>query len=829
MQSTQCFRLALTSFVSVAALAAALPAAAHAQATPIRIDSQPLGMALNALSSQTGVVIIAPSDLVDGKTAPAVRGTLDFGDALAALLTGSGLEAQSTDGRTSDLAGTGAAALNGPVVLVEADPTAVPAATTEHEAFYAPTLDVITVTAAKREQNILDVPVSVTTLGEFALNRAGADSYDDYLALVPGAVFNESGAGNNLVTIRGIQTAQYSSNQQGTIEVLFDDVPSLNRYYARFNTDLRLVDVERVEVLRGPQGTLYGSGAMGGAIKIINHRPDLSEAGGTLDVGTALTDGGDASYRFEGVANLPLVEDVFGLRAVAYSIRDGGFVDNIRTGEDNVDDAVTVGGRLMASFDPDGPFSAHATLIFQDDDTGAAPITLLDAADGRSDTIDSFGPERSFDGQTAVFNLSVEYDLGWADLFSSTSYLDRSGYIDRDWTRYWQSLRNYDGAVQDTVTSDTRTFSQEVRLASQGDNRFDWLVGAFFLDQEVEVRFLRTQEGSEAALGAPGDVLSDLFIAPSTQEIALFGEVSYDVTPALTLTAGARWFENNADFESVRSGLFGGAPTPPRSSSESAITPKIAVLYRLSDTVSVYGQAAQGYRTGQNNFARIDDPDSAFVPPTFYESDSLWNYEAGIRGSFLDGRVQASLAAYHIDWSDIQLTVRGPTGTFTDNAGNAVSRGFEAEFQARPAPWFSFGSAIAYTDAELEDVKDGVTVRTGRLPGSSEWATSSFAEFSADTVLLGNPGYLRLFHRYVGEQEATIGQGGFDAAGLTSDSFNEFDVRAGLEFDAVEVSVFVENLTNEDASLAPRRIPNTPDATTRLRPRTIGVNVRARF
>ena len=689
--------------------------------------------------------------------------------------------------------------------------------------------DTIIVTAAKREQSILDVPVSITTLSGEALNRVGAVGYDDYLALVPGAVFNESGAGNNLVTIRGVQTAQFSSNQQGTTEVFFDDVPSLNRYYARFNTDLRLVDVERVEVLRGPQGTLYGSGAMGGAIKIINNKPDLSAPSGSLNVGTALTDGGDESYHFEGVANIPVVEDVFGVRAVAYSIRDGGFVDNIRSGEENVDDVVSIGGRLTAAFDPVGPFSAQAMVIYQDDETGAAPITLLDDPSGRTDIIDSVGPERSFDGETTVFNIVAGYEFGFADFLSSTSYLDRSSFIDRDWNRYWQARLAFDGAVEDTVTSDTQTFSQEVRLASKGDQRFDWLIGAFYLDQDVEVTFLRTQEGSTDALGAPNDVLSDLFIAPTTQELAVFGEVSYDLTDALTLTAGARWFENKADFESTRGGLLSGSPTPPRTSSESAVTPKLALLYRVTDDVSFYAQAAQGYRTGQNNFARIDDPDSDFIPPTFYDSDSLWNYEAGIRGFFFDGKLQASLAGFFIDWEDIQLTVRGPTGTFTDNAGDAVSQGFEAEFQGNPTPWLSFGSAIAYTDAELESVDEGVTVRTGRLPGSSEWATSSFVEFRSDSTLLDAPGYFRVFHRYVGEQEATIGQGGFDAVGLTSDSFNEIDLRAGLLFDNIEVSIFADNITNEDASLAPRRIPDTPDATTRLRPRTVGLNVRANF
>ncbi len=346
----------------------------------------------------------------------------------------------------------------------------------------------------------------------------------------------------------------------------------------------------------------------------------------------------------------------------------------------------------------------------------------------------------------------------------------------------------------------------------------------------MNVRFLRTQKGSAAAIGAVGDVLSYVQIVPDTQELALFGETNYHLTERLTLTAGLRWFRNEADFSSSRSGYLSGRQTPPRSSSESHTTPRVAALYRFNEGLSAYVQASQGYRVGQNNFSLIDDPRSGFVPPAYFESDSLWNYEVGLKSVADGGRLRMNLAVYYIDWKDIQFTIGGSTGTYTDNAGDATSKGVELDVQFSPTSWFSFGIAAAYTDAELVSVAAGVTdAKPGPLPGSTDWATRTYAQLTSDRWIPAATAYVRLSHQYTGEKQATIGSGGFDPVGLTTDAYQKVDIRTGAILGNMDVALYVDNLTNDDASLAPRRIPFTADASTRLRPRTVGVNLRYEF
>lgn len=805
--------------IAVAACAFATPGAAQSRLVEFDIKPQTLPAALLEFSHRADVSIVAPGRPTAGKHSPGVRGALDVTKALNALLQGTGLTAREQEDGVYVL-------MAEPAAGVPRDPAPpARASTSQSRAEHLDVVDTVIVTATKREQDTLDVPVAVTSISAEQLLRFGSDRKEEYLALAPGVEFGQNGLNTSLITIRGIQTALFGSNQQATVEVFYDEMPSLNRLYARHSSDLRLVDVERVEILRGPQGTLFGSGAMGGAVKIINRKPDASRLEASFDTSLASTDGGSGSHDAKGTLNLPLIDDVLALRGSMYTFHEGGFIDNVVRGENNVDDIDTQGARLMLQYAPNEQLTVLLSGTYQDDESDAASIALLDSPDGDSYTIDTPKPERAFNGVSRVLNLAVDYDFEWANLVSSTSYFSRDGRIARDWTEYWQGTVRFDGPVTDVEYSETETYSQELRLASVGDGPLQWLAGMFYTDQDVLVDFLRTQAGSQQAIGAPGDVLSHIVIAPQTREIAFFGEVSYQLTERLTLTTGARWFENRADFSSSRSGYLSGRQTPPRSTREDATTPKFAALYRISDGLSVYAQATQGYRVGQNNFSLIDDPASGFVPPAYFESDSLWNYELGLKA--VAGWLHVNAAAYYITWRDIQFTVGGSTGTFTDNAGVATSKGFELELSGRPADWLEIGLAVAYTDAMLDSVAEDVTeARPGRLPGSTEWATREFVQLNYRGLIGDSTAYMRLAHQYTGEKAATLGRGGFDPVGITTDAYSKVDWRAGFATERYDVSLFVDNLTNDDASLAPRRIPFTADATTRLRPRTIGLGFR---
>ncbi len=687
-------------------------------------------------------------------------------------------------------------------------------------------LDDIVVTARKRTERLQDVPIAITALTAETLQETGADRFEDYLALSPGVNFAGT-YGNNAVTIRGISTALYSSNTQSTIEVLFDDLPSLNRYYSRFSSDMRLVDVERVEVLRGPQGTLFGSGALGGAIRIINAKPDAGRFSASAEAGLSSVKNGGTGHDLKAMVNIPIATDKLALRVVGYDIREAGFIDNIVRNEKNVNDIHSTGVRAALSYTPTDRLTLTGWVWHQRDRTGGDFAGFLNPANGGKYQSASVDPEDAADDKSTLYNLTAKYELGGMELLSSTSYVDRNSFSDRDYTTFWQQRRAYLGDVEDTVSADTRMFNQEVRLASSGDGPLRWLVGGYYLKQDVSVYFLRTMAGFGAAKKYTSDTISSLAVDASTREIAAFGEASYTLFDKLTLTAGARWFDNKLEFASERGGFEGGAPTPPRSSKESAVTPKFAIAFLPSRAINIYAQASKGYRTGQNNFVSLADPATGQFPPEAYGPDSLWNYEIGFKASLFDQKLRLNVAAFHIDWKNVQLTRRNSISTYTDNTGDARSRGVEVELTVAPTDGLTFGVSPAYTKARLVSVLPGATVQPGDLPGSPKWSVSDFIQASkrfGDEM----EAFVRLDHRYVGSKRTQLEVVSYAPAGRT-DAYHLVNLRIGATIRNYEANLFVDNLTNNDASLAPRILASTPDDTIRQRPRTIGALLRFRY
>lgn len=793
------------------------PAEATTQKSNFSIPAQDAGSALVQFGVQSGVSIAFTADTVRASRTRAVFGEFTSMEALGRMLEGSGLgfepigpssvrilrqRAPRGDSRAAVAAG---AEMLPPVVIED-----------------------VIVTAQKRKQNLQDVPVAVTVIDQFVLERTGSDRFETYLNFSPGVSF--AGVhGNSSINIRGISTSLYSSNQQGTVEVLFDDQPSLNRYYARFNSDLRLVDIDQVEVLRGPQGTLFGSGALGGAVRVVSNKPDPTRASGDLQIGASATQGGDNGHEQKIMLNLPLVEDRLAVRLVGYSILEGGYIDNLARSERNVNDIRSVGARIMLAYRPNDRFSVNAWAWRQRDTTGGDAFGFLNPADGGSYQSGSIDPEDSAKGTATLYNITAEYDLGRARLISISSYATRFGLLDRDYTTFWQSpsQANFDGDVEDYVTSRTRMFSQELRLTSDRNSRLQWILGGFYLKQDVDVTFRRTIDGLGAAKGYPSDLLSLLTVQPLTKELAVFGEGSYAFSDRLTATVGARWFQNTLRFASDRTGFLEGVPTPLRRKTESSITPKFAISYEATENVRIYAQAAMGYRTGQNNFVALPDPVTGRYPPDSYGPDSLWNYEVGFKSMWFDRRFRLNVAAFHIDWRNMQLTRRFTVTTFTDNAGDAVSNGAEIELAAQPFGWLSFGMAPAYTDARLTSVQSGVPVQLGPLPGSARWTVSDFVQLAWRRTS-GSEFFVRLDHRYVGAKEAGL-EPARDPLAARSEPYNVIDLNVGIETPRFGVIAYVRNLANVDAATGPRELTNTEVATTRVPPRTAGLRLRASF
>lgn len=802
------------AFVLATVVVSAGSPCAAATRTRFAIPAQPAGEALLAFGLQSGVSIAFADGVVGGVRTPAVFGTYTLDEALRRLLDGGPLGYQFI----------GPASVR---VFVKPAPRRKPEPSAA-EPEPAPVINPVIVTAQKRAQDLQEIPVSVTAVGQPVLERLGADRFETYLPLSPGVSF-AGAAGNSTLTIRGVSTSLLASNQQGTVEVLFDDQPSLNRYYARFNSDLRLVDVDRVEVLRGPQGTLFGSGALGGAVRIISRRPSIDRFEASLAAGAEKTEGGGAGHSLKGVLNLPLAKDRLGLRLAAYAIRDAGFIDNPVRGGTHVNALRSTGLRASLAYRPSDRLSVNAWAWRQRDRMGGDAVALLDPKDGGPYQSASIDPEDAAKGATSLYNTTVDYDLGAARLTSITSYSTRRSLLDRDYTTFWRSpaQAEHPGDVEDYVTSTARMFTQELRAASRDDGALQWLVGAFHLRQDVNVTFQRTIAGLGAAKGYPSDLLSRVTVDPSTRETAVFGEATWALTDRLKASAGARWFWNTLSFASDRSGYLAGVPTPARRKTERSVTPKFALTYAVGRDANLYVQAAKGYRTGQNNFTALADPLTGLLPPDSYGPDSLWNYEVGLKTMLLDRRLRLNAAAFYIDWRNIQLTRRFTITTFTHNAGDAVSQGAELELDAAPTDGLSFGLAAAYTDARLISVLPDVPVLPGPLPGAPKWTVSSYVQLRQRHGG-GVQTFQRLDHRYVGAKDAGL-EAPINPLAERSQPYHQVDLHLGVETARYVLSAYVRNLLDGDAAIGPRELPDTPPATTRQVPRTVGLELSARF
>ena len=670
-------------------------------------------------------------------------------------------------------------------------------------------LEEITVTATKRRENLQDIPFGISALSTADLEKVGAESEQDYLAEVPGVHYTDAGRGRSLLTIRGISTVGLPGNLQQTVEVYVDELPITDRFSAWTSPDISAFDIERVEVLRGPQGTLFGSGALGGAVRLITSKPDTTAFHTKIEVGGATTNGA-GSDAFKAMVNAPLIEDKLALRFIAFRTHDGGYVDNVTRNQRNVDGGTSEGGRAMFEYTPTDALKLRATVLNERDSLDDSSKAFSFSSEGPTNQWNGIIPESSL-SKLSIYNFIAEYDAGFATLTSVSTYGTRKSYLATDLVRLFTATPdpNNDHFY---ITHDTNKFAQEVRLSSNGQANLEWTIGSFYL---------RTHQNLKQIWLLGAEDLETLFIPTTTREAAVFGEATYHITSKLSVTAGARWFNNDegqSSFYAPGSVFQGSLPLTEIHSS--ATTPKLSASYYPKGNVHLYLTAAKGYRVGQVNFNAGVSP----VVPPGVNPDSLWNYEVGIKAYWFDNRLQTNVSAYHIDWSNIQLTRQVGPYVYLDNAGKAKSNGVEAEFIACPVQAISLGSAITFNDAVLTSVLPGVALTPGSiLPGSPRWSASNYAQATThfkDDV----SGYIRLSHQYVSKVYGYI----INSPLVASDPYNKLDLRAGVIHGHYELVAYVDNLTNNDAAIYRPALPPI-DYAYRLRPRTVGLTLRASF
>ena len=672
--------------------------------------------------------------------------------------------------------------------------------------------DEIVVTAQKRAQPLQDVPLSISALTAEQIEKRGFDGFTDYARSVPGLSFVDRGSGRNKITLRGVSTG-VDQNHQSPVGIYIDETPVS---FPNNEPDLRLYDVERIEVLRGPQGTLYGAGSMGGTIRMITAKPKLDRIEASVSGSLSTTRHGDESVALNGMINVPLATDKVAMRTVFYYRNEGGFVDNAQLGKSNVNDAETWGARFSLKMAPSETFDATASILLQRSDFGGTQEidpTLADLTQRRA-----VAELRSDD--LTVYSLVLHNDFGWADLVSTTSYLDRKINDNRDVTAF---LGVPVPVWLNNVVPD-KNFVQEIRLASPSGGTVEWIAGLYYSRRKNSLYQLAWHGG---LFGIPTTTpLLDSDINNVTKQYAAFGELSVNVTEALKITGGLRAFKVKERFSKVSDGIIaGGFSSDSGGSSESKINPKINISYKATPDILVYAQAAQGFRVGGPN-TTIPPLGGVSAPATF-DSDSLWNYEVGFKSDFLGGKGTFNASLFYIDWSDIQVTVTRPDGfSYVTNGDKAKSKGAEVELSLRPVGGLELGATLAYTDAYLAaNSASGAGLKGDRIPAVPKWSYDIFGRYS-----------FPLSDALSGYMQANIQHVGGSYNGFPSDvpapdlqhSYELANAKIGVETGDLDISLFVNNLFDKraelfvDTTLGDQRINVN-------RPRTFGISASKRF
>jgi iron complex outermembrane receptor protein len=819
--------------IGVAAVAMLLAPIVQAGETPptqakrnFQIAAQPLSRALLEFSQQADLIVTAPAELVGDKQASEVRGLLTPSAVLSQLLRGSGLQASFT--------ASGAVTIDR-ARRVARQRTSSPVASAS-ESSGDVLIEEVLVTAQKRTENMQDVPASVSVFDSGRVRQLHATTILDYAAYIPGLNVSSGGSpGQTMITLRGIAPV----GPGAVVGYYVDDTPlgsSSNYGGAReFGLDLMPYDVDRIEVLRGPQGTLYGAGAMGGLLKYVLRRPNPSGFEGWAGVATfGISAAEDFGWGARAGANVPLVEDRVGVWGSYFEQHTPGYIDNAYTGVQDENELDQRGGRLALLWQINEAVSLQLGGLWQridsrNDATVALTLTGVDPPTGipSHGELTSFHPlPQPFAQDIDHYSATLEWDLGWAILLSASSYSHTHTHHLQDASFLFGGVTG--GFSPFHIELDLRKRTQEFRLASPGGGALEWLIGAFYTQEDGE------QVRNVFALDAAGQPLPQLptrflFVEFPSQyeEVAGFGSATLQLTERFDVTAGLRWARNRQRFGQVSGGLESliGPPIDILgTSAEDVLTYSLSPRWHASADTMMYARVASGYRPGGPN------PRALGLPPVVV-ADELTNYEIGLKTQLLDGRALLNVAAFRIDWRDIQQAVTvGGIGS-NDNTGNAVSKGLEIETTYLPLDRLRIGVNAAYTDARLTAPEEGIAA--ARLGNTPRWGVAVLLDYE---LALTNRwrAHVGGGWRYVGEQGTAI------AAQLGADNsyvlppYGALDLAADLARGNWMIRFFARNVTDRRAYIGGGlavdfdNVPYGIDANV-LQPRTVGISVDVGF
>jgi outer membrane receptor protein involved in Fe transport len=750
----------------------------------------------------------------------------------------------------------GACALNAAVRAAEAGSEAAAA---------SGALEEVLVTAEKRESTIQKTPISITAISGADLQAQGISSLLSVAQQVPGVSFKTSGPGQTEFEMRGLTS---TGGQSPTVGFYLDETaltPPAMAQNGKVVIDPNLFDLNRVEILRGPQGTLYGAGSMGGTIKLVTNAPDPKQVAANVQGIGSGTDGGGFNHTENAMLNLPLWQDVAALRLVVtdkhiegWIDRDvvspfplesaGGFLDARRgdvtaapvvkrVSESNSENLK--GGRATLLVKPIEGLSITAGALYQRINQ-SGPNTI-DVPPGNEVHYQPFDLAEPFKDTFNLQDLNIKYDFEGFQLVSATS----------SWTRQQNQTQDISEAMQDyighflgdpnqfpfetaagglgagTISEDdyTRQISEELRVASTGDGPFQWLAGAYYGTFHATSHVYSFYDGFTALFGTNN--LADNHRLLDVDQYALFGEASYQLPHSLKATVGARYFNFHSNSATSVSGVSanGTSDTLFGVAQNSGVSPKVNLAYIPNDNLTVYATASKGFRPGGPN---SPIPPPCTPAPKQFGPDSVWSYELGEKLKMLDARVSINGDVYYEDWSNIQQQVAPPCGyKFTANAGKAKVYGAELEAAVVLVPGLVFSQSVGYTHATNSTTVPDAGVTSGDrlldVPEVTANTTLTYRYALAGTMNL----VARINNSYVDSiQDITFKRN-------TLPSYDLVDTRFGVETDRWSALIFVDNLTNKKALLSDTGAlsANVPifDRVATNQPRTIGADVSYRF
>ncbi len=738
--------------------------------------------------------------------------------------------------------------------------------------------DEIVVTANRREQNLQEVVGGIQVFGGDELEKQGADGIEDYILKVPGAGMQKDGSGGTKLGLRGISNA--AGNNSGsfdgvsTVGLYLNDVPMQG---AGTLPDLALYDLNRVEVLKGPQGTLYGEGSMGGAIKMIVNHASLTEYEAKADATLSYTEEGGVNWFTKAAFGGPIVEDRIGLRLVGTMKEESGYVDYTEQGREdaNTSDGWSVRGIVNGEWNA---FKVEAMVLLDYARADQFPNVNSGEDDLKNDQLERQFSETDF----GLYGLTLKYDFGPVELTSVTSLIkaDKDQIYRSGLTSSLLEGNSIDLILQEELglpatgfqiddffqqtlvneepllwTTSEENFAQELRLMSTGDERLDWVVGLFYRNRDKDYFGVLTQPDTALPPDPTGGLLQALLepLSPfddraydrhgveTFEQYAVYAEGNYELTDALELTLGLRYFNETVGLHDtfnvywlyalLYSG-FGG-PTTFKIDLEPEVDgflPKASLKWQIDDDFMVYGLVSRGFRSaGPNaNFA-FDVGDPVMDP------DYLWNYEAGYKTRWLSGALTINGTFFYLDWEDIQLLKAGvgtigaiPTELiYFDNAGDARVLGAEIETLLFPMEGLMLGINLSYLDGEITETEPDADAFVGSpLPSMPELSASIFAAYTMD--LWGDvTGTIAGGWQYIDDMNIVV-ESNTEPSGLPVESYQQVQIHLSVDGMNWGVGLFVDNLLDERPQLF-RTLLDTRRYTTIGRPRTGGITARMSF